>query len=197
MSVSTFDVPRELENRQFVVPAMDHHRYQVGDLENRLTFAGIVGSKLRVVTSTGPIEITVDQLAARPGARFLLRRVSRLNVIAQIQKSLLIAELGKQSGVIEVKLRGPTAKGAHAVLTEICNEYMRQNLARQIEEAESRLLFSTGSCPNCASSWSIRKRSTTPSAIRMAQSMWLKSVCSRPQRPGPGGWNCGNGGRKC
>jgi tyrosine-protein kinase Etk/Wzc len=141
MSVSTFDVPRELENRQFIVTAMDHNRYQLSDLENRLTFVGIVGSKVRAATSMGAIELKVDQLAARPGGRFLLRRVSRSNVIAQIQKSLLISELGKQSGVIEVKLRGATAKGVNAVLTEICNEYMRQNLARQTEEAEKSLAF--------------------------------------------------------
>jgi tyrosine-protein kinase Etk/Wzc len=54
---------------------------------------------------------------------------------------MVIAEQGKQSGVIGVKLQGENAERIHTLLGEIGREYMRQNLARKTEEAEKSLSF--------------------------------------------------------
>jgi tyrosine-protein kinase Etk/Wzc len=139
--VSVFEVPDSWLNREFVLTAEGNDRYRFSGGGQRLVFEGMVGQRYRVPTPDGIIEIKVDRMYAKAGAKFRLKRMSRLGTIQDIQLALVIAEQGKQSGVIEVKLQGEDAKRIHSLLTEIGREYMRQNLARKTEEAEKSLAF--------------------------------------------------------
>jgi tyrosine-protein kinase Etk/Wzc len=139
--VSVFDVPDAWLNREFVLTAMGNDRYRFAGGGQRLVFEGTVGQRYRVPTPDGVVEIKVDRMYAKAGAKFRLKRMSRLGTIQAIQTALVISEQGKQSGVIEVKLQGEDAKRIHSLLTEVGREYMRQNLARKTEEAEKSLAF--------------------------------------------------------
>jgi tyrosine-protein kinase Etk/Wzc len=139
--VTVFDVPEAWLNRDFTITARGINRYHFSGGGQRLAFDGTVGQRYRVPTPDGTMEIKVDRLYANPGARFRLKRKSRLGTIQEIQTAMVITEQGKQSGVIEVKLQGENAKRINALLSEIGREYMRQNLARKTEEAEKSLAF--------------------------------------------------------
>jgi tyrosine-protein kinase Etk/Wzc len=139
--VTVFDVPESWLNLDFTITARGINRYHFSGGGQRLAFDGTVGQRYRVPTPDGTMEIKVDRLYANPGARFRLKRKSRLGTIQEIQTAMVITEQGKQSGVIEVKLQGENAKRIHALLSEIGREYMRQNLARKTEEAEKSLAF--------------------------------------------------------
>jgi tyrosine-protein kinase Etk/Wzc len=139
--VTVFDVPESWLNLEFAITARGINRYHFSGGGKRLAFDGTVGQRYRVPTPDGTMEIKVDRLYANPGARFRLKRKSRLGTIQEIQTAMVISEQGKQSGVIEVKLRGENAKRINALLSEIGREYMRQNLARKTEEAEKSLAF--------------------------------------------------------
>lgn len=139
--VSLFEVPDAWLGRQFTLTALGGGRYRFSGGGQRIAFDGNVGLRYRVPTPAGVIELKVDRMAANPGARFELRRMSRLAMIQAIQNTMVIAENGKQSGIIEVKLQGENPRRTHAVLSEIGREYMRQNLARKTEEAEKSLAF--------------------------------------------------------
>ena len=139
--VSVFDVPESWHNLEFTITARGINRYHFSGGGQRLAFDGTVGQRYRVPTPDGTMEIKVDRLYANPGARFRLKRKSRLGTIQEIQTAMVITEQGKQSGVIEVKLQGENAKRINALLSEIGREYMRQNLARKTEEAEKSLAF--------------------------------------------------------
>jgi tyrosine-protein kinase Etk/Wzc len=139
--VSVFEVPDSWLNREFVLTAEGNDRYRFSGGGQRLVFEGTVGQRYRVPTPDGVVEIKLDRMYAKAGAKFRLKRMSRLGTIQAIQTALVIAEQGKQSGVIEVKLQGEDAKRIHSLLTEIGREYMRQNLARKTEEAEKSLAF--------------------------------------------------------
>ncbi len=141
LDVSLFDVPEALQNRAFSVTVTGEQRFRVEEDDHHIAFDGAVGQTLMAAAPDGAIALRVDRLDARPGARFTLRRSSRLNAIESIQRALKITEEGKQSGVIEVKLQGQNARTVHAILSEIGAEYMRQNLARKTEEAEKSLAF--------------------------------------------------------
>jgi tyrosine-protein kinase Etk/Wzc len=141
IDVSAFNVPDSLLNRDFVVTAEGNGQFTVNEKESNITLKGSVGTPLNVETEKGPIELRVDQLAANPGAQFLLRRTSRLALIESVQKNLQIAEQGKQSGIIDVRLQGGDAQSVHSVLAEISKEYMRQNASRKTEEADKSLAF--------------------------------------------------------
>lgn len=139
--VSLFEVPDAWLGREFTLTALGNQRFRFSGGGQRIVFDGDVGLRYRVPTPEGVIELKVDRMAANAGARFQLRRMSSLAMIQAIQNTLVIAEQGKQSGIIEVKLQGESARRTHAVLSEIGREYMRQNLARKTEEAEKSLAF--------------------------------------------------------
>jgi tyrosine-protein kinase Etk/Wzc len=139
--VSLFEVPDAWLGREFTLTALGNGRFRFSGGGQRIVFDGDAGLRYRVPTPEGAIELKVDRMAANPGVRFQLRRMSSLAMIQAIQNTLVIAEQGKQSGIIEVKLQGENARRTHAVLSEIGREYMRQNLARKTEEAEKSLAF--------------------------------------------------------
>jgi tyrosine-protein kinase Etk/Wzc len=141
IDVSAFNVPDALLNRDFVVTAEGNGQFSVNEKENNIALRGSVGVPLNVETAKGPIELRVDQLAANPGAQFLLKRTSRLALIESVQKNLQVIEQGKQSGIIDVKLQGDDPRSVHSVLAEISKEYIRQNGSRKTEEADKSLAF--------------------------------------------------------
>lgn len=141
IDVSAFNVPDALLNRDFVVIAEGNGQFSVNEKESNIALKGSVGMPLNVETVKGPIELRVDQLAANPGAEFLLRRTSRLALIESVQKNLQVAEQGKQSGIIDVRLQGDDPRSVHSVLAEISKEYIRQNGSRKTEEADKSLAF--------------------------------------------------------
>jgi tyrosine-protein kinase Etk/Wzc len=139
--VSVFDAPEAWQNRAFALIARPGNRYRFSGGGQRLAFEGTVGQRYRVATPDGTLEIKVDRMYANPGARFQIKRKSRLDTIQAIQTAMVIAEQGKQSGVIGVKLQGENPERINSLLSEIGREYMRQNLARKTEEAEKSLAF--------------------------------------------------------
>lgn len=139
--VSVFEVPESWLGREFTLTALGNGRYRFSGGGQRIAFDGNVGLGYRVPTPEGIVELKVDRMVANAGARFRLRRISRVAMIQAIQAALVITEQGKQSGIIEVKLQGENARRTHTLLSEIGREYMRQNLARKTEEAEKSLAF--------------------------------------------------------
>jgi tyrosine-protein kinase Etk/Wzc len=139
--VGLFEVPDAWLGREFTLTALGKQRFRFSGGGQRIVFDGDVGPRYRVPVPEGTIELKVERMAANPGARFTLRRISRGAMIEAIQNALLITEQGKQSGIIEVKLQGESPTRTHSVLSEIGREYMRQNLARKTEEAEKSLAF--------------------------------------------------------
>ena len=139
--VSVFNVPEAWLNREFVLTVQGQQRYRLEGGGQRIVFDGLTGDRYVVQTPDGPLEIRVDNLHAKTGAVFYLKRRSRLVTIEAIQSAMVITEQGKQSGVIEVKLQGENAQRINALLSELGREYLRQNLARKTEEAEKSLAF--------------------------------------------------------
>ena len=141
MDVSVFNVPGPMPNRGFVVTVKEGDSYRLSDEKNRTTWDGKVGVPLQVKLVNGELELMVDRLDARPGAQFVLKRLSKQALIADMQTALRITEQGKQSGVVEVRLQGEKPELVYATLEEMAHEYLRQALARKREDAEKSLAF--------------------------------------------------------
>lgn len=146
--VSMFEVPDAWLGREFTLTALANQRFRLTAPDQRTVFEGVVGTQYRRSVPGGEIHIKVDQLTANPGARFGLRRFSRLTMTQSIQDALTITERSKDSGIIEVKLHGENAQDTYRLLSEIGREYMRQNLARKTEEAEKSLAFVNQQLPS-------------------------------------------------
>jgi tyrosine-protein kinase Etk/Wzc len=141
LDVAVFDAPDTLQNREFALTALPNNRFRFGGGGGAPAFEGEVGMRYRVATRDGNVDLKIERMYAKPGAQFRIKRMSRLGTIQAIQTAMVITEQGKQSGVIEVRLQGESAKRINNLLSEIGREYMRQNLARKTEEAEKSLAF--------------------------------------------------------
>ncbi len=139
--VSSFNAQGALQQRTFVITATGDTTYRLSDTRDRFAWHGRVGVPLRGKLGGLDLEVQVARLEALPGAQFLLRSVSKQGLIAGIQRSLQIAEQGKQSGLIEVRLQGESAGQVQAVLDETAREYLRQSGARRLANAEQSLKF--------------------------------------------------------
>lgn len=141
IQVADFTVPVVLENRRFVVKAVNEGRYQVTESESGITFSGKIAEKENIDTRFGPIALRIDELSANPGVRFDLIRSSRLAAIESVQRSIDVSEIGKQSGILQATLKGDSADSVFQLLNEIGREYMAQNSARRTEEADKSLAY--------------------------------------------------------
>jgi tyrosine-protein kinase Etk/Wzc len=141
IEVAQFKVPAAMLNREFVITSLGEQRFSVYEPASNIKFDGAVGQLLRAETEAGAIELQLNRLDGLAGARFFVLRRSAMASIRKLQHDLIVAEQGKQSGVIEVRLEGASAELVNATLLEIGRQYMAQNIARKSEEADQSLAF--------------------------------------------------------
>jgi len=139
--VTTFEVPRSLEAKPFKLIAKGGGRYQVTRSDWAAPIAGTVGTLLQANTPAGPMELMVNELTGKPGAEFRLARYSRIVTIEELQAQLVLAERGRQSGVISASLQDADPVKLAATLNAIGTEYVRQNVERKAAEAQKALSF--------------------------------------------------------
>jgi tyrosine-protein kinase Etk/Wzc len=141
MNVRNFYVPNALQNTDFTVTTEDDNRYRLRLSDKDIDLQGTVGTPLHAEVKSGPIDLLIDKIAARPGAQFYLKYVPKLTEIENVQNSMTIAEKGKESGIIAVTVATNSPQLSYDILTQIGNEYIHQNVARKLEEAEKSLAF--------------------------------------------------------
>ncbi len=142
IEVARFNVPEFMEDSApFTVVALGNGHYSLmhDALETALT--GTVGQLLSHTDGNGTIALLITRLDGRPGARFIVRRASQLVMIEQLQKRLVLAEVGKQSNVINVSLEDTDRSRLNRTLNEIGKQYVQQNIERKAAEAEKTLEF--------------------------------------------------------
>ncbi|MEC4723680.1 polysaccharide biosynthesis tyrosine autokinase [Noviherbaspirillum sp. CPCC 100848] len=152
INVSTFNVPDQMLNRQFVVTAEGNGNFRLTQKDAGIDLRAKVGESSIFELPSGTIEVRIDQLDGKPGTEFLMTRSSRLATIEGIQNAMKVEELGgKQSGVIGVSLQGSDPVMINGVLSEIGKEYVKQNNARKTEEAEKSLAYLNKQLPEIKS----------------------------------------------
>lgn len=147
IAISTFAIPARFEGETFVVTTIGNGAYTITHDDSGITGTGRVGETLTLKTPEGDIKLHVDQLQAKAGAQFDIVREPLLQTVEQLQKSLAIAERGKQSGVIGISLEGTDRAKTTMTLNEIGREYIRQNVERKSAEAEKSLIFLENQLP--------------------------------------------------
>ncbi|ABE35440.1 exopolysaccharide transport family protein [Paraburkholderia xenovorans LB400] len=148
IGVDQFDVPREFEEDKFSVTALGNNRYRLSGSDLDADVTGEVGVPLAVNTPSGQVKLLVSQLNASENAKFELKRYSRIQVLEQLRKDLVISEMGKdQSGVIGVTYDDEDPVRAATVLNRIAENYVAQNADRKAAAAEKSLVFLKSQLP--------------------------------------------------
>lgn len=141
IEVPVFNVPQAMWEQKFTLVADGQGGFELLQPKYGIAFKGRAGQTIVQDTPAGKVEISVTKLEGNSGTQFLLQRNSRLQTIEDLQKNLRIAERGKLSGVIEVRLEGGDPQLTAKTLNAVGHEYIRQNVDRKSEDAEKTIVF--------------------------------------------------------
>lgn len=139
IKVETLEVPQALIDEALTLVAEKGGTYQVFDKDKNKLLEGQVGQP----AATRQIKLFVSQLRARNGTQFKLVKLQQQDGIDNLQGTggYTVKERGKQTGIIEVTLKHTDATLLPAILDEIINGYVRQNVEHHSAEAEKTLKF--------------------------------------------------------
>ncbi|KAA1194922.1 polysaccharide biosynthesis tyrosine autokinase [Photorhabdus heterorhabditis] len=115
----------------------------VDDSEHyRLEFDGqVFNGQVNKVFDADGINLLISNISAPPGQSFTLVKKAQLNVIRGLQQSLRVTEKGNNTGIISLEIEGDDRARIKLILDSISKNYLRQNVTRKTEEAESSLNF--------------------------------------------------------
>jgi tyrosine-protein kinase Etk/Wzc len=108
---------------------------------------GVIGQPYSFLHQGQPGEVWVNALVGKPGAVFILVAQSTLSLTLSMQSQLQIAEIGRGSGVMRVSMVGPDPVLITQFLNEVGRLYVKQNIERNVAEAEKSLIFLNAQLP--------------------------------------------------
>jgi tyrosine-protein kinase Etk/Wzc len=141
VEIKHFDVPTSMEGTKFRLTADATGGFALSHPDLPHELLGKVGVPLVTSTPSGTLSLLVSALDGKAGAQFDLVRYSQLAEVEGLQKSLKLAEKGRQSGVIEATMQSTDPKQLTRILNEIGRQYVHQNVERKAAEAEKMLAF--------------------------------------------------------
>lgn len=137
IKVDSLSVPREMLDEKLRLKVVDDGAFELYADDDEPVLKGKVGTR----ATAGQYSIFVAQMNARSGTRFKLVRLSADQALEELNKKYTIKERGKKSGILDIALLGKDPDKIGAVLDDILNTYVRQNVERRSAEAENTLAF--------------------------------------------------------
>ncbi|MFQ2351081.1 polysaccharide biosynthesis tyrosine autokinase [Aeromonas dhakensis] len=135
MAVSRFEVAPELLGTPLTLTMNEDKRFTL-EVEGWV-LEGRVGELLE----KDDVTLLLSDVAADEGQVFTLVKQPVLDVIAELQSGLQVSEKGKNTGIISLTLEGEDKGRIRAVLDNISQNYLQQNVVRKTEEAQKSLDF--------------------------------------------------------
>ncbi|MGB2079144.1 MAG: polysaccharide biosynthesis tyrosine autokinase, partial [Vibrio sp.] len=141
IQVQRFDIAPHIIPDAYTLTLVDETQgtYSLEDSEGNTVLEGKVGELAKAKDDS--IELLVDSIKAEAGSSFTLSKTSRLDAIQRLQQNLSVSERGKQTGILTLSFTGENRAKIQAILNDISNNYLMQNVARNSAEAESSLVF--------------------------------------------------------
>jgi tyrosine-protein kinase Etk/Wzc len=141
IDVREFDVPKALQNKRFRLMLLENHRFRLTQSDLDAPIEGVIGKPVDIDQSVGHFHLLVVGVNAKPGAAFNLMRHPELKALTDLQEALNIQQKGKESDIITGTLRGGDPQQISAVLNQIGEAYVAQNVKRKGAEAEKSSQF--------------------------------------------------------
>ena len=142
--LSYLEVPPEWQDREMVVTRTDADRYEIA-LVDGTVLQGTV-DKLLADKAAG-FAIHIRALGGDVGQRYRIVHRSELAAIDAMARVLTVAERGRQSGIIEVKLKDGDRTAARDQLNAVIRAYAAQNVSKSAAEAQKSLEFVSSQLP--------------------------------------------------
>lgn len=129
------------ETPELKVTVVDDVNYKViyGDLELK----GRVGELL----NEKGISLKIESMDSQPGVSFSVSYISKLKAIADLQNTFTVADLGKDTGMLNLSLMGDNPEQIRNIVDSISHNYLSQNIARQAAQDAKSLEFLNAQLP--------------------------------------------------
>jgi tyrosine-protein kinase Etk/Wzc len=137
VSITSFKTPELMHGATHTLIANGNDEFSLYAPDQTLVLNGKVGETIQ----KGSYELFIVAMTANTGTRFNLRKKRRLNTILQYQSLLQVAEIARESGIIELAIESTDPKHAEMILNVVAESFLRQNIERQSAEAAKSLEF--------------------------------------------------------
>jgi len=144
--VQRLAVPEFWEGEELSLVAGEKGGFTLYSPDGSVVLTGKVG--VTASSEDNQVEIFVTLLKARPGTGFRVFLLSRQKMVGALQENLMVAEQGKQTGIIEISLESPKPREITRVLQSIATNYLRQDIEKRSAEAEKTLDFLNRQLPS-------------------------------------------------
>ncbi|EOE0249947.1 polysaccharide biosynthesis tyrosine autokinase [Klebsiella oxytoca] len=133
------------ETPELKVTVIDDVNYKViyGDFELK----GRVGELL----NEKGISLKIESMDSQPGVSFSVSYISKLKAIADLQNTFTVADLGKDTGMLNLSLMGDNPEQIRNIVDSISHNYLSQNIARQAAQDAKSLEFLNAQLPKVRS----------------------------------------------
>ncbi len=138
------DVPVALVGQELTLEALDGGAYVLLDPDGAELVRGTVGE----IAQRGDVAVEIGTLKANPGTKFDVTKRRELDAIAVVQEGIQASEQGKESGILLVGYESTDPLLAQAVVQEVIEAYVRQNVERSSAEAAAQLQFVKDQLPS-------------------------------------------------
>lgn len=135
VAISRFAVTPELIGTPLSLTVTDNSHFLLDVDGNEIE--GQVGKLL----DTKGVTLLITDVAADDGQQFTLVKKPTLDVIGDLQREIQVSEKGKNTGIISLSLEGDDKARIRAILDNISQNYLQQNVLRKTEEAQKSLDF--------------------------------------------------------
>ena len=119
----------------------DTSSFEILDDDEKVILKGVVGETYRQPYADDSLIVCVRSIKATEGQVFQLSAIHPQIAVAGLLKSLNVAEEGKNSGIIRVKMTHKYSDRVAEILNSVANTYLKQNIEMRSAEAKKTLEF--------------------------------------------------------
>jgi tyrosine-protein kinase Etk/Wzc len=143
IKIETFNVPFSFIDEELTLISGKKGLFKLFDEDQQLIFEGKVGEQVtkKINEEEGEFNLFLSLLKARPGTAFTILRKSHLDTIDDIKEKFSVAEKGKLTGILDLKIESESPFFAMKILNEIANIYVQMNVEQKSAEAQNTLEF--------------------------------------------------------
>jgi len=138
LEINKLEVPPSLIDESLVLEVGESpDSFVLYDNDGEVLVSGKVGTPAQGRNAT----LEVAALRANPGTRFEVVRSRRLDAIAKLQEEIKAEEQGKESGILQITYEDKDPARAEALVQNVAEAYVRQNVERSSADAAAQLQF--------------------------------------------------------
>lgn len=144
IKLAYLEVPPEWLNEEMVVEKTSDTRFSL-TLPDGTVKEGQIGQLLS--DKDKGVALQLGELVAPVGRQFLVTQKTELAAIADLGRGLEVSERGRQTGIVDVRLRGENPKTVALELNAVIRAYVEQNISKSAAEAQKSLAFVESQLP--------------------------------------------------